>query len=303
MSELQIIVLGVVQGLSEFLPISSSGHLILVPILAGWPDQGLVVDVAVHIGSLGAVLLYFRAELWSMLRGLASWRSEARDVRQGRQLLALIAVGTLPIVIVGFALRSFGGDGLRSAVVVGWTSILFGSLLFIADGFGPRRRSLHQLGFSDALIIGAAQALALIPGTSRSGVTMTAARCLGVERPDAARFSFLLSIPATLAAGTLVGLEMIQAGRMLDHHVLLGVLAALISAWAAIAFLMRWLQRSTFTPFVLYRWLLGLILLTYGYGLGIGLALLTVAGLFAWLVVRPLGGRRQDRVTWVGSPR
>jgi undecaprenyl-diphosphatase len=124
---------------------------------------------------------------------------------------------------------------------------------------------------------------------------MTAARFLGIERPDAARFSFLLSIPATLAAGGLLGLELWRAQQMLDHHILMGVLAALISAWAAIAFLMRWLQTATFTPFVIYRWLLGLVLLSYGYGLAVGLALLALAGLFVWLVSRPFPLRRQER--------
>lgn len=267
MSELQSIVLGLVQGLSEFLPISSSGHLILVPIATGWADQGLTFDVAVHMGSLGAVLLYFRHDLLAMLKGMGDWKEPGLLNHPGRHLIALIAVGTLPIILGGLGIKLLlGTENLRNAWVVGCTSIFFGSALYIADRIGARERGITQMGFSDALVIGCAQVLALIPGTSRSGVTMTAARLLGLQRAEAARFSFLLSIPAILAAGLLVTLEVMGGeGDGLDSSVILGLLAAFLSAWAAIAFLMNWLRRESFTPFVIYRLLLGVALLIYAF--------------------------------------
>ena len=267
MSALQSIVLGLVQGLSEFLPISSSGHLILVPLVTGWADQGITFDVAVHIGSLGAVLLYFRKDLFDMLKGVGDWSEPGLLNHPGRHLIALIAVGTIPIIFGGIAIKLLvGTDNLRNAWVVGCTSIVFGSALYIADRIGARERGITQMGFSDALVIGCAQVLALIPGTSRSGVTMTAARLLGLQRAEAARFSFLLSIPAILAAGSLITLEVLSGeGEGIDSSMLLGCLAAFASAWAAIAFLMQWLRQKSFTPFVIYRLILGAALLTYAF--------------------------------------
>ena len=267
MTTLQSIVLGLVQGLSEFLPISSSGHLILVPLVTGWADQGLTFDVAVHIGSLGAVLLYFRKDLYEMIRGAFDWSAPGVLSHPGRHLIALIAVGTVPIIFGGIAIKMLiGTENLRNAYVVGCTSIFFGSALYFADRFGARERNVAQMGFKDALIIGCAQVLALIPGTSRSGVTMTAARLLGLHRAEAARFSFLLSIPAILAAGSLVTLEVMSGGgEPLDSTAILGLIAAFISAWAAIAFLMQWLRQESFTPFVIYRLILGVALLVYAF--------------------------------------
>ena len=267
MSALQSIVLGLVQGLSEFLPISSSGHLILVPLVTGWADQGLTFDVAVHIGSLGAVLLYFRHDLFAMLRGIGDWSEPGLLNHPGRHLIVLIAVGTIPIIFGGIAIKVLiGTEILRNAWVVGCTSIFFGSALYIADRIGARERAINQMGFKDALLIGCAQVLALIPGTSRSGVTMTAARLLGMQRAEAARFSFLLSIPAILAAGSLVTLEVMGGeGEPLGASAILGLLAAFLSAWAAIAFLMKWLRQESFTPFVIYRLILGAALLTYAF--------------------------------------
>ena len=267
MSALQSIVLGLVQGLSEFLPISSSGHLILVPLVTGWADQGITFDVAVHIGSLGAVLLYFRKDLFDMLKGVGDWSEPGLLNHPGRHLIALIAVGTIPIIFGGIAIKLLvGTDNLRNAWVVGCTSIFFGSALYIADRIGARERGIGQMGFKDALLIGCAQVLALIPGTSRSGVTMTAARLLGLQRAEAARFSFLLSIPAILAAGSLITLEVLSGeGEGIDSSMLLGCLAAFASAWAAIAFLMQWLRQKSFTPFVIYRLILGAALLTYAF--------------------------------------
>ena len=270
MSALQSIVLGLVQGLSEFLPISSSGHLILVPLVTGWADQGLTFDVAVHIGSLGAVLLYFRRDLLDMLKGVGDWSEPGLLSHPGRHLIVLIMVGTIPIIMGGIIIKLLiGTENLRNAWVVGCTSIFFGSALYIADRIGARERGITQMGFKDALLIGCAQVLALIPGTSRSGVTMTAARLLGLQRAEAARFSFLLSIPAILAAGSLVTLEVMgDEGEPLSASALLGLLAAFLSAWAAIAFLMKWLRQESFTPFVIYRLILGAALLTYAFMAG-----------------------------------
>lgn len=267
MSELQIAVLALVQGITEFLPISSSGHLILVPILTGWPDQGLLLDVAVHVGSLGAVMLYFRADVGVMLRGLREWRSRGLLDEPGRRLIALVAVGTLPVIIAGLALKTIGTEGLRSPAVIGWATLGFGLVLYAADRLGPRKRMVRDMGFGAALGIGLAQVLALIPGTSRSGITMTAARALGYRRDEAARFSMLLSIPTILAAGALLTLDLIELGlSRIGLQALSAALLAFLSAWLAIALLMRWLQRATFTPFVVYRCVLGVILLLYAYG-------------------------------------
>jgi undecaprenyl-diphosphatase len=266
MSDLQLAVLALVQGITEFLPISSSGHLILVPLLTGWPDQGLLLDVAVHVGSLFAVMLYFWRDLATMLLGLISWRGGGLLDEPGRRLLALVAVGTVPVVLAGLALKLVGTEHLRSAAVIGWTTLVFGLLLYVADRLGAQERSVQQMGFGGALAIGLAQILALVPGTSRSGITMTAARGLGFRRDEAARFSMLLSIPTIIAAGALLTLDLIELGQTdLRSDVLLAALLAFASAWLAIALLMRWLQRASFTPFVVYRVILGVALLAYAY--------------------------------------
>jgi undecaprenyl-diphosphatase len=266
MSELQIAVLALVQGITEFLPISSSGHLILVPLLTGWPDQGLLVDVAVHVGSLGAVLLYFWRDVATMLGGLTDWRSGSLLEQPGRRLIVLVVVGTIPVVVAGLALKLVGTESLRSAAVIGWATLGFGLLLYLADRLGRQDRAVPDMAISTALAIGLTQVLALIPGTSRSGVTMTAARALGLRRDEAARFSMLLSIPTIIAAGTLLTLDLIELGETeLRSDVLLAAGLAFLSAWASIALLMRWLAHASFTPFVIYRCLLGVGLLVYAY--------------------------------------
>lgn len=267
MPELQIAVLAIVQGVTEFLPISSSGHLILVPILTGWPDQGLLIDVAVHVGSLGAVLLYWRHDLAAMGRGLGDWRQPDLFAEPGRRLLVLIAIATVPVLIIGAALATVGSGFLRSIAVIGWTSLAFGILLYIVDLRAPHKRGVDELGAGDALVIGLAQAVALVPGASRAGITITAGRWLGLRRDEAARFSMLLSIPTILGAGGLLTLNLIRLGQTdINAQVLLAVALAFISALAAIALMMRWLQHATYTPFVIYRCLLGLVLLAWEYG-------------------------------------
>ena len=265
MSIEQIIVLALIQGITEFLPISSSGHLILVPALTGWPDQGVVVDVMTHMGSLLAVRVYFWRDVVALGRGLLVLLT-GRLTPEGRMALYIIA-GTVPIVIVGALFKVTGlSDLMRSPVLVAWDAIIFGVLLYLADIFGAVRKTIDDIDFRSAMIIGAAQALALIPGTSRSGITMTAGRALGYLRPDADRFSFLLSIHATAAAGVLI------LGDALEKHQPIGLDALItggltfLTALATIAFLMAIIRRHSFLPFVVYRVLLGAVLLGLAYG-------------------------------------
>lgn len=266
MTLLHIVVIALVQGITEFLPISSSGHLILVPALTGWRDQGVLMDVAVHMGTLGAVMLYFRRDLWAMLVGLGRALRGKRD--PGAKLAALIVVATVPAVIAGYSMNVYLPDGIRSSTLVGWTILGYGLLLYAADKFGMTVRRIEHLRFGDAVIIGTAQVLALIPGTSRSGITMTAARLLGMERPDAARFSMLLSVPTIIGAGLLKGVELYQSGdAALTSAAFTASAIAFFAGLLAIAAMMAWLKRSTFTPFVVYRIMLGgfILLVTYGW--------------------------------------
>lgn len=265
MTFLHIVVLALVQGITEFLPISSSGHLILVPTLTGWPDQGLLMDVAVHVGTLGAVILYFWRDLWAMLSGL--WRALRGKRDPGARLAGCVIVATVPVVVAGYLMNRHMPGGLRSLAVIGWATLGFGVLLYMIDRVGMTVRRVEHLKMGDAVVIGLAQVLALIPGASRSGVTMTAGRLLGMERPDAARFSMLMSIPAILGAGTLKGLELYQAGdAALTSAALTAAGIAFGAALIAITVMMAWLKRATFTPFVLYRIVLGGFLLSVAYG-------------------------------------
>lgn len=260
---LHIAVLALVQGVTEFLPISSSGHLILVPAVIGWPDQGLAIDVAMHVGTLGAVILYFHRDLWSMIAGLAGMRW--RD--PGARLAGHLVLGTVPAVIAGFLLDRYYPGGIRGLEVIAWTTLGFGVLLFAADRLGMTVRRLEHLRSGDVIIIGLAQVLALVPGTSRSGITMTAGRLLGLERKEAARFSLLLSIPVILGAGALKGWDLYRAGDpQLTSDALLAAGMAFAAALVAITAMMAWLRRATFTPFVVYRVGLGGFMLAVIYG-------------------------------------
>lgn len=259
MSWFQLVVLAVVQGITEFLPISSQGHLVLVPAVAGWPDQGLAIDVAVHVGTLGAVMIYFRRDLCRMVAGIAR-----RD--DGGKLALQITVATVPVVLAGVALFAFGAERLRSIEVIGWAMLGFGVLLYAVDRASPARRRLERMTLGPAVLIGLAQVLALIPGTSRSGITMTAARALGFERREAARFSMLMSIPVIIAAGTLQAVALYATGdAVLTGGAVIAAAMAFVTALGAIGFLMRWLARASFTPFVAYRVVLGVALLVWAY--------------------------------------
>ena len=256
------IVLAVVQGITEFLPISSSAHLILVPTLApGWEDQGALIDVAAHVGTLAAVLLYFRTETGALFRGgvnalTLKWTPDTR-------LFALISAATIPTLIIGGALYALDIiDALRSPIVIAWTTIGFGVVLFVADRFGARSRTIDMVGWRGAILIGLSQAIALVPGTSRSGITMSAARALGYDRPDAARFSMLMAIPVILAFGGFTFLELLQDGidGALTDALIVAVLSC-ICALGAIHIFLKMAARTDFTIFVLYRLALGAALL------------------------------------------
>jgi undecaprenyl-diphosphatase len=268
MSIEQIIVLAVVQGITEFLPISSSGHLILIPALTGWPDQGQFTDVMVHLGTLLAILIYFWRDVGKLIGGaLLLFRGKITD--EGR-LAIYIVLATIPAVAFGLVLKKFGfADLERSVTVVAWNTLLYGVLMLIADTIGKQTRTMANMTLPSALIIGVAQALALIPGTSRSGVTMTAARFLGFTRPDAARFSFLLGIPAIAGAGALTIGEAVENCQKITMDAVVCAGLTFLAGLAAIAFLMAVLKRVSFLPFVLYRMMLGgfLLVLVYGYGM------------------------------------
>ncbi len=260
----QIIVLALIQGITEFLPISSSGHLILVPALTGWPDQGILTDMVTNVGSLLAVIIYFWRDVLAMLHGLMDLVQ--RRTTYNSRLMTNIVIGTIPIVIVGLIMKATGlDDHIRSTTLVAVNAIVFGILLYIADSYGLLRNTVRDLNWKSALMIGGAQALSLSPGTSRSGITMTAGRALGMIRPEAARFSFLLSIPANAAASALVIGDAVSAGVPLTGSVMMTGVLTFFVALGAIAFLMKMLRTMSFLPFVVYRVALGVVLLSLIY--------------------------------------
>lgn len=266
MPTLHIILLAVVQGITEFLPISSSGHLVLLPWVAGWEDQGLTLDVAVHVGTLGAVAAYLWRDIAGLLGGLAR-ALQGKGIDASARLAFYLVLGTLPVIAAGYAMNAHYPGGLRSIEVIGWATLGFGVLLWLVDRSSLTLRRMEHLKLLDVMIIGVAQCLALIPGTSRSGITMTAGRLLGLERPDCARFSMLLSMPAIVGAGALKGLELYEAGDPLHiANALMAAAFAFVAALIAIALMMAWLRRASFAPFVVYRIALGGLLLAASYG-------------------------------------
>lgn len=261
MDLIQIVTLAVVQGVTEFLPISSSAHLILFPHILGWPDQGLSFDVAVHVGSLAAVVIYFYKDLRLMFRDWFGSLIGCEQTFESRLAWAVV-IGTIPVALVGLVFKDLIEVYLRSPLVIAGATIVFGLLLWWADAKGKKERDEHSMSWGDVLFIGFAQALALIPGTSRSGITMTAALMLGLNRSGAARFSFLLSIPAIVLPGGLITLELITSeGIKTEWNVLiLGALLSGISAYACIHYFLKLLEKIGMLPFVIYRLLLGLFL-------------------------------------------
>ncbi|MDR9466938.1 undecaprenyl-diphosphate phosphatase [Marinospirillum sp.] len=263
MDWLQLIVLSLVQGLTEFLPISSSAHLILVPVVTSWTDQGLAFDVALHVGTLSAVILYFRHDLVRMTLGWG--RSlQTRQLNEDARLAWAIIFATIPVGLAGITLNSWIATELRSPVVMAFSLIGFGLLLAYADWGNKGVRTENQMTWKDVLFIALAQALALIPGTSRSGITITAALLMGLSREAAARFSFLLSIPVITLAGMLEILGLVESDHPVDWQALFwGALFSGISAYLCIHYFLVFIQRLGMQPFVAYRVLLGILLLYF----------------------------------------
>lgn len=267
MTTLNLALIAILQGITEFLPVSSSGHLILFSKFTTFPDQGLAMDIALHVGSIIAVMIYFSEELWKMFIGL--WKSYflPNFKNYGNRLFYLICIGTIPAIIAGVFFHKYGADLVRNTKLIGWTIIIFGILLYIADKIGMTIRKMDHLRISDVIIIGIAQCIALIPGTSRSGITITTGRFLGLERTEAAKFSMLLAIPTILGAGCLGAYELMQTGNLSEiisaiDSITYSFIASIIVIYA----MMWWLKTKNFLPFVLYRIALGTFLLLYSYG-------------------------------------
>ena len=260
----QIIVLALIQGLTEFLPISSSAHLILLPELTSWEDQGIAFDAALHVGTLLAVIFYFRHDIKPLF---LAWTTslKTRQLTPESRLVWGVAVGTIPVVIFGLTLSITGWiDYLRSGILIAISTIAFGALLWYADTTATLQRNEYQMTWKDIVIIGIAQAIALIPGTSRSGITITVALMVGLSRQAAARFSFLLSIPAIILAGIDETIILLAQDVAVDWSALaLGMSIAAVSAYLCIEIFIRLLNQIGMLPFVIYRFILGIFLLIW----------------------------------------
>jgi undecaprenyl-diphosphatase len=263
----QLILVALIQGVTEFLPISSSGHLILLPGLTGLDDQGQVIDVSVHVGTLVAVIIFFWNDVRDGLSGLPRLMVGRVDTPGSRLALGLV-IATIPTVIFGAFLHFTGlSNGLRSITVIGWAMLGFGLVLYWADKTGQSDKRASDWGVRDAVIMGCWQAIALIPGTSRSGIAITGARRLGYERSEAARISMLMSVPTIIASGLLLGTEMaIEANAAVMRDAAIAASLACLSALGALSLMMRLLRSVSFTPYVIYRVILGLVLLSIAYG-------------------------------------
>ena len=261
MTVFQAVILGLVQGLAEFLPISSSAHLVLTPWVFGWSDPGLSFDVALHVGTLVAVLWYFRAE-WVKLTqsAIALLRTRKADTEEKRRFLYLV-VATIPAAIGGILLEDYAETTFRSPALMAVTLMVMGVVLWAVDRYAVKDRALSSLGLRDALLIGLAQVLALVPGVSRSGSTMTAGRALGFDRQSAAVFSFLMSMPVTAAAALLKVPDLLRT-EGITTTLVAGVISAGVSSWLAIAVLLRYVSRHSFGVFAVYRLALGVVILT-----------------------------------------
>lgn len=266
MTLFHLLLVAAIQGLTEFLPVSSSGHLALLPTLTGGPDQGLAIDVAVHVGTLVAVVLYFWTDVKVAAAGTLRL-ARGRVDTQGAFLALCLMIATVPVVLAGAVIKLTGLDEMmRSVAVIGWTMLGFGLVLYWADKTGAHDRTAAEWRLRDALAMGLAQMLALIPGTSRSGITITAARKLGYGREGAAKLAMLMSIPTIAASGVLLGAEVVQgADWALARDGLIAAGFAFVAAFLALVLMMRLLRSVSFTPYVIYRVILGVILLVYAY--------------------------------------
>jgi undecaprenyl-diphosphatase len=263
MDWIEAVILALIQGLTEFLPVSSQAHLVLYSLFTGREYQGLDFDIILHAGSLMAVVFYFRFELITMTR---DWLASLRGAQaSGDSRLAWwIIIGTIPAGLMGLLLKDFAEEALRSPLIMGSALIGFGILLGLADWRGRGQRDEYSLGLKDVLVIGFAQVLALIPGTSRSGITITAGLFLGMSREAAARFSFLLSIPIIAAAGLLGTRDLLSAGVQADWPILLiGLAVSAVSTYACIHYFLTFIRRIGMQPFVAYRIILGVVLLAF----------------------------------------
>ncbi|WP_136636201.1 undecaprenyl-diphosphate phosphatase [Pseudooceanicola onchidii] len=262
----QLILLAVIQGVTEFLPISSSGHLILLPQLTSLADQGQALDVSVHVGTLGAVILYFWSDVREAVAGLPRLLRGRLDT-PGARLAFLLIVATIPAVVIGFILKATGAiDLMRSAFVIGWTMLIFGVVLWWADQKGAEVKEAQDWTLREAWLLGLWQAVALIPGTSRSGITITGARFMGYRRTDAAKVSMLMSIPVILASAALLGVDVVKEhdlGKLSDLAIATAL--AFVSALLALTLMMRLLRSVSFTPYVIYRVVLGVGLIWWAW--------------------------------------
>lgn len=260
MTIFQAVVLGVLQGLAEFLPISSSAHLTLAPWLLGWPDPGLAVDVALHLGTLAAVLWYFRRE-WAALVAAATRLAARRRIETAEEQRVLyLIVATIPGAAAGLLLNDYAEHTFRAPALVASALLVMGVILWAVDRAAPVRRDLRRMRWIDAVAIGAAQAFALLPGVSRSGSTITAGRALGLDRQSAAVFSFLMSMPI-IAAAALLKVPHVLRETGLSAPLVAGVVSSAVSGWMAIAFLIRYVSRNSYLAFAIYRVALGAVVL------------------------------------------
>ena len=263
---LHLFLVAIIQGVTEFLPVSSSGHLILLPALTGLDDQGLAIDVAAHAGTLGAVVLYFRRDVAEGLAGVPDLL-RGRLGSPGARLALCLVIATIPVILAGFVLKATGlADAMRSIAVIGWSTILFGLILYWTDQRGAETRTAAEWSPRHAVIMGLWQVVALIPGASRSGTTISGGRLLGYARKDAAKLSMLMSIPTILASAALLSVDVIdQADAALARDAAIAAVFSLIAALIALKLMFKLLESVTFTPYVIYRMALGAALLWIAY--------------------------------------
>ncbi len=266
-----IFALALIQGITEFLPISSSGHLALFHAFTDVEssqavfEQNLLIDVSVHVGTLLSVLLYFRKEIIGMLCGLKNCVFQKKDNADGRLALHIF-IASLPVIIAGFLMNYFEFYWGHAVALIGWTTLIFGILLWVIDVWKPAEKKLQEMSLFHAFLIGLSQVLALVPGTSRSGITMTAARYFGYSRTDAAKFSLFLAIVAISGAGTLGTINLIKMDDVaFTYDALIAMAMSFVSAWIVIVLMMKWLEHASFKIFAIYRIILGIALLVLAY--------------------------------------